>query len=112
MQYNDGSKAPIWLSGRGRSCLAFVRSGKWVRHSAEGETFSPIQPSFRSRIRLAPGNMYYYYYSYNIIIVIVVVVAIIIIIIIIIFNEHIYRQLQNKKEQSPDITYLVCLGVK
>ena len=24
--YNDGSKAPIWLSGRGRSCLAFVRS--------------------------------------------------------------------------------------
>ena len=57
--------------------------------------------------------MYYYYYSYNIIIVIVVVVAIIIIIIIIIiFNEHIYRQLQNKKEQSPGIIYLVCLGVK
>ena len=55
---------------------------------------------------------YYYYYSYNIIIVIVVVVVVIIIIIIIIFNEHIYRQLQNKKEQSPDITYLVCLGVK
>ena len=55
---------------------------------------------------------YYYYYYYNIIIVIVVVVVIIIIIIIIIFNEHIYRQLQNKKEQSPDITYLVCLGVK
>ena len=54
---------------------------------------------------------YYYYYYYNIIIVIVVVVVIIIIIIII-FNEHIYRQLQNKKEQSPDITYLVCLGVK
>ena len=24
--YNDGSKAPIQLSGRGRSCLAFVRS--------------------------------------------------------------------------------------
>ena len=25
--YNDGSKAPIWLLGRGRCCLAFVRSG-------------------------------------------------------------------------------------
>ena len=25
--YNHGSRTPIWLSGRGRSCLALVRSG-------------------------------------------------------------------------------------
>ena len=24
---NEGSKVPVWLSGRGRSCLVFARSG-------------------------------------------------------------------------------------
>ena len=29
----------------------------WARHTAEGETFSPIQPNFHWGIRLEPGNM-------------------------------------------------------
>ena len=28
-----------------------------ARHSAKGETFLPIQPSFHSGIRLVPGNV-------------------------------------------------------
>ena len=42
VQYNDGSKAPIWLSGRGRSCLAFVRSGKFGLGIALKEKLSPL----------------------------------------------------------------------
>ena len=40
--YNDGSKAPIRLSGRGRSCLAFVRSGTFGLGIAPKEELSRL----------------------------------------------------------------------
>ena len=41
-----------------RSCLTFARAGIfWARHTTEGETFLPIQPSFHSGIRVVPGNV-------------------------------------------------------
>ena len=38
--YNNGSKAPIRLSGRGRSILAFVRSGMFGQGIALKEKLS------------------------------------------------------------------------
>ena len=56
--YNNGSKAPIRLSGRGRSCLAFARSGMFRLGIEPKEKLSqPIQPNFHSGIRLVAGNM-------------------------------------------------------
>ena len=42
--------------GRSLSNLCWIWD-VWARHSAEGETFLPTQPSFHSGIRLVPGNM-------------------------------------------------------
>ena len=42
VQYNDGSKAPIRLPGRGASCLAFVRSAKFGLGIAPKEKLSPL----------------------------------------------------------------------
>ena len=43
---NGGSKAPIWLSGRGESCLTFLlNQAFWAKHCADGDRVSPIQPS-------------------------------------------------------------------
>ena len=39
---NNGSKAPIQLSGRGRSCLAFVRSGMFGLGTAPKEKLSRL----------------------------------------------------------------------
>ena len=40
--YNDGFEAPIRLSGRGRSCLAFVRSGMFGLGIAPKEKLSRL----------------------------------------------------------------------
>ena len=48
LPYNDGSKAPIRLSGRGRSCLAFVRSGMFGLGIAPKEKLS-TQIRFRNK---------------------------------------------------------------
>ena len=43
---NGGSKAPIWMSGLGRSCLTLLLNlGCLGRHCAERNRFLPIQPS-------------------------------------------------------------------
>ena len=39
---NDGLKAPIQLSGKGRSCLAFARSGMFGLSIAPKEKLSPL----------------------------------------------------------------------
>ena len=40
--YNDGSRAPIWLSGRGRSYLAFTRSEMFGLRIAPKEKISHL----------------------------------------------------------------------
>ena len=56
--YNDDSKAPIQLSGRERSCLAFARSAMFGLEIALKEKLSSlIQPSFHSGIGLVPENV-------------------------------------------------------
>ena len=45
--YNEGSNAPIWLSGRVRSYLTLLLNlASWVKHCAKGEWFSPVQACF------------------------------------------------------------------
>ena len=40
--YNDSSEAPIQLSGRGKSCLAFPRSGMFGLGTAPKEKLSRL----------------------------------------------------------------------
>ena len=44
--YNDGSEAPIWLSERGRSCLAFAESGMFGLGMAPKEKRSHLFKPF------------------------------------------------------------------
>ena len=55
--YNDGSKAPIRLSGRGRSCLAFARSGMFGLGIAPKEKLSRLFNPVSKEIRLVPGKV-------------------------------------------------------
>ena len=55
--YNDGSKAPIRLSGRGRSSLAFARSGMFGLGIALKEKISRLFNPVSIGIKLVPGNV-------------------------------------------------------
>ena len=50
--YNGDSKAPIWLLGKGRSCVTLLlNQDVWAGHCAEGDWFLPIQPSLSENVQ-------------------------------------------------------------
>ena len=55
--YTNGSKTPIRLSGRGRSCLAFATSGMFGLGIAPKEKISRLFNPVSIGIRLVPGNV-------------------------------------------------------
>ena len=58
LPYNDGSKAPIRLSGRGRFCLVVARSGMFGLGIAPKEKLSRLFNPVSIGIRLVPGNVF------------------------------------------------------
>ena len=58
LPYNNGSKKTDFTVGEGMILSSFCYIWNvWARHSDEGGTFSPIQPSFYSEITVDLGNM-------------------------------------------------------
>ena len=54
--YNGGSKTPIRLSGKGRSCLVYLNLGRLCEAQCRRRYILAYSTQFLIRIRLVPGN--------------------------------------------------------